>query len=129
MKWLLRSFALLDIICIVLLWQPFSKQIISLTSGQSLQPIIFFSRTLFAIGWVSLFTSAAYLLIPKKTGIYIYYAQLPVRLIFSIYSLGFTSLITLLSNAIWLNKAIIPLVVFAELCRLCYSYKAYDKLS
>jgi hypothetical protein len=128
MKWLLRTFALFDIICLVLLWQQFTNQISSFTSGESLTGIVFFSRLLFIITWLSLVVSGFLLLKPNKWGIYIYFAQVPMRVIFSIYSVGFVSLLTYLSDAALLNKAIIPLAVFAELCRIYYSYQAQNKL-
>lgn len=128
MKWLLRTFALLDIVCMLFLWPIFKNQISSFTSGESLTAVVFLSRILFIISWLSLAASAFLLLKSNKLGIYIYYWQLPVRVIFSIYSIGFISLLSYISHNVLINYAIIPIAVLAEIVRIYYSYQAQNKL-
>ncbi|MRX47604.1 hypothetical protein [Pedobacter puniceum] len=130
MLWTQRFFALLDVICLILLAQQAYTQYQSLLSNEVLTSLEFFSRTLFLLGWCSLIFSAILLAIPKKAGLWLYYAQLPLRLVFFIFSFGFISLLTYIINWQIIINMLMPLIVFGELLRLYYSvqiHKVYYK--
>src|SRR6476661_3702920 len=112
MKWILRFFALLDIICLSLLASQAYDQYLSFTANETLTSLEFFSRLLFLIGWLSLITSAILLAIPHKAGIILYYFQLPLRLIFFMFSFGFISLLSYWIDLNNLNKIIVSVAVF-----------------
>lgn len=123
MKWTLRFFAFLDIICMILLAQQAYEQYLSFSANESLTSLQFFSRSLFLLGWISLLFTAIFLAIPRKTGIILYYFQLPFRLVFFIFSFGFISLLSYLIAINNLNQIIISIAVFGELVRLYYSWQ------
>lgn len=125
MLWTQRFFALLDIICLVLLAEQAYTQYQSLLSNEVLTSLEFFSRTLFLLGWSSLIFSATLLAIPKKAGLWLYYAQIPLRLVFFIFSFGFISLVTYIINWQFVQTILMPLIVFGELLRLYYSVQIH----
>lgn len=125
MLWTQRFFALLDVICLVLLAEKAYTQYQSLLSNEVLTSLEFFSRTLFLLGWCSLIFSAILLAIPKKAGLWLYYAQLPLRLIFFIFSFGFISLLTYIVNWPIITNMLMPLIVFGELLRLYYAVQIH----
>lgn len=127
MKWVLRGFALADLISIILLADQALAQFRSFTTEETFTAIQFFSRSLFFLGWCSLFLSAIFLAIPKKAGILIYYFQLPVRFIFFMFSFGFISTITYVVSWQPLISMLTPLIIFGEFLRIYFTYKIHKK--
>lgn len=123
MKWTLRFFAFLDLICMILLAEQASDQYSSFSANESLTSLQFFSRFAFLLGWISLLFTTLFLAIPRKIGIVIYYFQLPFRLVFFIFSFGFISLLSYWITIDNLNQIIVSIAVFGELLRLYYSWQ------
>jgi hypothetical protein len=128
MKWVLRFFALLDLGCFILMHDQAYTQFQSFLTNEPLSSTAFFSRTLFLLLWVSILVSAVFLSFPKKTGIIIYYFQVLPRLIFFAFSLGFISFLTYLISWPWLQSVLMPMIVFAEMLRLYFSFRIQKKL-
>ncbi|ADY53587.1 hypothetical protein Pedsa_3048 [Pseudopedobacter saltans DSM 12145] len=127
MKLILRLFALLDFICFCLLADQAYAQIISFFKNETLTAVQLFSRLLFSLGWLSIFISFILLLIPRKSGIIVYFCQLPVRFIYFMFSFGFLSLITYFTNWQSVNNLLIPIAIFGEFVRIFISYKTLQK--
>jgi len=127
MKWTLRFFALLDIICLCLLAEQAQAQFSSFTANETLTSLEFFSRTLFLISWLTLLVSAIFLAIPKKSGIIVYYFQLPLRFIFYMFSFGFISLVTYIINWPFLLNILTPVIIFGEFLRLYFTYRIHKQ--
>ncbi len=127
MKWTLRFFALLDMICLCLLADQAQTQFSSFTANETLTVLQFFSRTLFLISWLMLFFIAILLAIPKKAGIIAYYYHLPLRFIFYMFSFGFVSLATYFIRGPWFLNALTPLIIFGEFVRLYLTYRIHKE--
>ncbi len=127
-KWTLRFFALTDLISIILLAEQAFAQFRSFTTDETFTAIQFFSRSLFLLGWCSLFITAILLAIPKKSGILVYYLQLPLRFIFFIFSFGFVSLLTYLTEWLPLVNMLTPAIIFGEFLRIFFTYRIHKDL-
>lgn len=127
MKWTLRFFALLDLICLCLLAEQAHTQFSSLAANETLTSLEFFSRTLFLISWFSLLISAVLLAIPKKAGLIAYYFQLPLRFVFYMFSFGFISLLTYVVNWPFLLNVLTPTIIFGEFLRLYFTYRVHKE--
>lgn len=127
MKWTLRFFALLDMICLFLLAEQAIAQFSSFAANETLTSLEFFSRTLFLISWFTLPVSAILLVLPKKVGIIVYYFQLPLRFMFYMFSFGFISLITYVVSWPFLLNIITPVIIFGEFLRLYFTYRIYKE--
>lgn len=127
MQWTLRFFALLDVICLFLMGEQAYQQFLSFLSENPLTSLEFFSRTLFIIAWLSLIFSAIFLAVPRKSGIIIYYSQILFRMMFFIFSFGFISLITYLTENQLILQFLMPLIIFGELLRLFFTYRIHKK--
>lgn len=129
MKWYLRFFATADVWCLIILYPTLLMQLKSLTAAnETLTSLMFFSRTLYILVYFSLLVSALFLTIPKRLGLMIYFFQLPLRLIFNVFSFGFISYLNFFSSEMWLTKSMLSIILFAEFTRIFYSYKAYKIL-
>lgn len=128
MKWVLRIFALLDLIGFIYSFEFALIQLNSLLSDQPQTGGQFFIKIIFVLLWLSLMASAILLFIPKKIGIIIYYFQLLPRLLFLILSFGFISYLSYIFK--WNNpeKILLPVIIFAEMLRTYYSYLFSKKL-
>jgi hypothetical protein len=127
MQWILRFFAILDIVCLFLMGEQAYQQFLSFLSDDPLTSLEFFSRTLFLLAWLSLVFSAIFLAIPRKAGIIIYYCQIMFRMMFFIFSFGFISLITYLTETQLVLQFLMPLIIFGELLRLFFTYRIHKK--
>ena len=127
MQWILRFFAILDIVCLFLMGEQAYQQFLSFLSDDPLTSLEFFSRTLFLLAWLSLVFSAIFLAIPRKDGIIIYYCQIMFRMMFFIFSFGFISLITYLTETQLVLQFLMPLIIFGELLRLFFTYRIHKK--
>jgi hypothetical protein len=128
MKWLLRAFALLDIISFIIIYPQATAQIVSFSTEEAFTLTEIFSRFLFILLWISLLFSAGFLMVLKKIGIIIYYAQLLPRLIFLTFSVGFISVVGQYVAIGGLEKIILPLIIFVEMLRVYFSYNAQKEL-
>ena len=128
MKWILRSFALLDLLSLFFLYDNFLLQFQSILANEPLTSIEFFWRILFIGTYFSLFVGAVFLAIPKKAGIIIYYCQVPFRVMFFIYSLGYISALSKYANWEYIQNVLIAVVIFLEMLRIYYSYLIQTKL-
>jgi hypothetical protein len=128
MKWLLRAFALLDIISFIIIYPQATAQIVSFSTEEAFTLTEVFSRFLFILLWISLLFSAGFLMVLKKIGIIIYYAQLLPRLIFLTFSVGFISVAGQYVAIGGLEKIILPLIIFVEMLRVYFSYNAQKEL-
>ncbi len=128
MKWVLRFFALLDLVSFIYMYEQAITQFQTFLVNETLTSIAFFSRTLFLLLWISLLISAIFLAIPKKTGLIIYYIQLLPRLVFFAFSLGFISLLTYLVSWNWLQSVLMPIIIFTEMLRVYFSYRIQKEL-
>lgn len=128
MKWILRSFAILDVLSLFFLFNIFSIQFQSLLANEPLTSIEFLSRILFIINWLSLLVGAVFLAIPKKAGIIIYYCQIPLRLVFLVFTLGYLSALSKYSNWEHIQKILVAVVIFLEMLRIYTSYQIQKKL-
>lgn len=124
MKWLTRSFGLLDLISFIIVFPQALVQIASFFEGDTFTLIEIFSRFLFIILWLSLLFSAGFLLFLKKVGVVIYYIQLLPRLIFLIFSVGFISVLSHYLTLEGIDKFVLALIIFAEMLRVYYCYQA-----
>jgi hypothetical protein len=128
MKWVLRFFALLDLVSFAFMFEQAYTQFQTFLANNPLTSTEFFSRTFFLLLWLSLLVSAVFLSIPKKTGIIIYYVQLIPRLVFFAFSLGFISLLTYVFSWPWLQSILMPMIIFAEMLRVYFSYRAQREM-
>jgi hypothetical protein len=128
MKWALRFFAFLDLGSFALMHNQAYTQFQTFLTNEPLSSTSFFSRILFILLWLSILISAIFLSIPNRIGIIIYYFQLLPRLIFFAFSLGFISFLTYLISWPWLQSVLMPLIVFAEMLRLYFSFKIQKEL-
>ncbi|MBD3748053.1 MAG: hypothetical protein IE931_01015 [Sphingobacteriales bacterium] len=128
MKWVLRIFALLDLIGFVYSFNFALIQINSLLSNQPQTGGQFFTKIIFVLLWFSLMASAISLIIPKKIGIIIYYFQLLPRLLFLVLSFGFISYLSYVFKWQDAEKFLMPIIIFAEMLRTYYSYLISQKL-
>ena len=128
MKWILRSFALLELLSLFFLYDNFLIQFRSILANEPLTSIEFLSRILFIGTYFSLLIGAIFLAIPKKTGIIIYYCQVPFRVMFLIFSLGYISALSKYSNWEHIQNALVAVVIFLEMLRIYYSYLIQTKL-
>jgi len=128
MRLTIRLFALLDIISICLLIQPFFQLVTHLKEipDQVLsQAKVILTLPMF----ISLFVSAAGLLLVKKFGFMTYYIQFPFRLIVWVFSIGF---ITILPELLNLNQTwfdiLFKLCFIAEFFRLYFIVKIHKAI-
>lgn len=128
MKWTLRFFALLDIICLFLLAEQAQNQYLSFLTNEKLTSLEFFSRSLFLLGWLSLIASSILLMVPKKVGIVVYYCQLPLRFAFFIFSFGFVSYLTYVISSPIILGFLTPTIIFGEFLRIYFSYRIQKKI-
>lgn len=128
MKWILRCFAALDVLSLFFLFDTFLIQFNSIIANEPLTSIEFLSRILFIITWLSLAVGAIFLAIPKKAGIIIYYCQIPLRLVFLVFTLGYISILSKYSNWEHIQKILVGVVIFLEMLRIYYSYIIQTKL-
>lgn len=122
MKWILRSFAVLDVLSLFFLFDNFLLQFQSILTNEPLTSIEFLSRISYIITYFSLLVGAIFLAIPKKAGIIIYYCQVPFRVIFLIFSLGYLTAFSKYSNWEHIQNILIAVVIFLEMLRIYYSY-------
>lgn len=127
MKRTLCFFAVLDLICLGLLAEQAQNQFLSFLTNDKLTSLEFFSRTLFLLGWLSLVVSAVLLFLSKKSGIILYYCQLPLRFVFYMFSFGFISLFTYVISWPILLNIITPAIVFGEFLRMYFTYKTHKE--
>lgn len=128
MKWVLRIFALLDLIGFIYSFEFALIQLNSLLSDQPQTGGQFFTKIIFVLLWLSLIASAILLSIPKKAGIIIYYIQLLPRLLFLILTFGFISYLSYFFKWQDAEKFLMPIIIFAEMLRTYYSYLISQKL-
>jgi len=128
MKWILRSFAILDVLSLFFLFDTFFIQFQSILANEPLTSIEFLSRILFIINWLSLLVGAIFLAIPKKAGIIIYYCQIPLRLVFLVFTLGYVSALSKYSNWEHIQNILVAVVIFLEMLRIYGSYQIQKKL-
>lgn len=120
-----RIFALLDIISIALLAQPFWGIITHLNEI----PHEFLSQVRVILTlplFILLFVSAIGLMLFKKFGFIAYYIQFPVRLVIWVFSIGFITLLPELLNLkdIWFD-IFFKICFIAEFFRLYFSIKIH----
>lgn len=128
MKWILRSLAILDVLSLLFLFDKFSMQFQSILASDPLTRIEFIIRILFIITWLSLLIGAIFLIIPKKAGIIIYYSQMPLRLMFFIYTFGYISALSTFNHWDHFQNLLFAIVIFLEMLRLYGSYHIQKKL-
>jgi hypothetical protein len=128
MKWILRSFAVLDVLSLFFLFDNFLLQFQSILTNEPLTSIEFLSRISYIITYFSLLVGAIFLAIPKKAGIIIYYCQIPLRVMFSVFTLGYISILSTYSNWEHIQNVLIAGVIFLEMLRIYYSYIIQTKL-
>ncbi|WP_147387885.1 hypothetical protein [Pelobium manganitolerans] len=128
MKWWLRAFAFLDLLSFFFMLEQGLLQLQSLFTAESFTLNEVFSRALFILLWFSLLASAILLSIPKKAGIIIYYCQLVPRFIFLAFSFGFLSFISYVIPINNPESLLLPLIIFAEMLRIFWSYKLQRRL-
>ena len=119
MRLTIRIFALLDLVSIVLLAQPFWEIITHLQDIPEAflsQARVILTLPLFAL----LFVSAIGLMLFKKNGFIAYYIQFPVRLLIWVFSIGFITLIPELLNLkdVWFN-------IFFKICFIPEFFRLY----
>lgn len=127
MRILIKIFAVLDLISIILLFTP----VLALVSDLQGVPANFSSQARVWLTFplfLSLVASATGLYFHKKYGPIIYFAQFPFRLVLWFFSIGF---ITFLPE--WLNlssgwfDAFFKICIVAEFFRLYFTMKIYQK--
>lgn len=128
MKWILRFFAILDVLSLFFLFDTFQIQFQSILANDPLTSIEFLSRILYIITWISLLTGAILLAIPKKAGIIVYYCQIPFRLMFLIFTLGYISALSKYTDWEHIQNALVAFIIFLEMLRIYYSYIIQTKL-
>lgn len=128
MKWVLRFFALLDLVGFVYSFNFALIQLNALVSAQPQTGGQFFTKIIFIMLWLSLIISAILLVIPKKAGIIVYYFQLLPRLLFLILSFGFISYLSYFFKWQDAEKFLMPIIIFAEMLRTYYSYRIQKEI-
>lgn len=128
MKWVLRFFALLDLIGFFYSFDFALIQLNALLSDQPQTGSQFLTKIIFVLLWLSLIASTILLSIPKKAGIILYYFQLLPRLLFLVLSFGFISYLSYFFKWQDSEKFLMPLIIFAEMLRTYYSYNISQKL-
>lgn len=123
MRWMLRVFALLDVVSILLLASPFWQIITHLNQipNQFLSQLnVYLTIPLF----ISLFVSAAGLFLIKRFGFITYYIQFLVRLLIWVFSIGFITYIPEFFNLSerWFD-ILFKLCYVAEFFRLYFTIK------
>nr|MBC7613832.1 hypothetical protein [Pseudopedobacter sp.] len=128
MKWVLRFFGLLDLVGFIYSFDFALLQISALIGDQPQTGGEFFTKIVFILLWLSMLVSAAFLFVPKKAGIIIYYFQILPRLLFLILSFGFISYLSYFLK--WNNpeKILMPIIIFFEMLRAYYSYKIQKEI-
>lgn len=119
MRLTVRIFALLDIISIALLAQPFWQIITHFNEipEETLSQVrVILTLPMFLL----LFVSAAGLIFYKKFVLIAYYIQFPIRLVIWVFSIGF---ITLLPE--WLNLKELWFDIFFKLCFIVEFFRLY----
>lgn len=127
MRLIIRIFALLDIISIVLLAQPFWEIITHIKDIP--QEFLSQARVVLTLPlFVLLFVSALGLMLFKKIGFIAYYIQFPFRLIIWVFSIGFITLLPELLNLkdIWFD-IFFKICFIAEFFRLYFTVKIHQK--
>ncbi|MCZ4243520.1 hypothetical protein [Pedobacter punctiformis] len=127
MRYTIKFFALLDIITIALLGKQFWEIITHLSEIP--QETLSQAKVILMLPlFVSLFISAAGLMLFKKFGFITYYIQFPFRLVVWIFSIGF---ITLLPEYFNLGERwfdiLFRICFIAEFFRLYYTIKVHRK--
>ncbi|MFC3561779.1 hypothetical protein [Pedobacter jamesrossensis] len=125
MRLTIRIFAILDIISIILLAQPFWKIITHLNEI----PNEFLSQARVVLTlplFILLFVSAIGSMLFKKFGFIAYYIQFPVRLVIWVFSIGFITLLPELLNLkdMWFD-IFFKICVIAEFFRLYFTIKIH----
>ncbi|WP_421945267.1 hypothetical protein [Pedobacter sp.] len=125
MRLTVRIFALLDIISIALLAQPFWQIIIHFKEipEETLSQVrVILTLPMFLL----LFVSAAGLIFYKKFVLIAYYIQFPIRLVIWVFSIGFITLLPELLNLkeFWFD-VFFKLCFIAEFFRLYLTIKAH----
>lgn len=127
MRYTIKFFALLDVISIVLLAQPFWGIITHL--NEIPQELLSQARVVLTLPlFLSLFVSAIGLFLFRKFGFIAYYIQFPFRLVVWVFSIGFITLLPELLNLkeIWF-EIFFKLCFVAEFFRLYYTIKIHRK--
>lgn len=119
MRLRIRIFALLDIISIALLAQPFWEIVTHLNDIPKeflSQARVILTLPLFAL----LFVSAIGLMIFNKIGFIAYYIQFPFRLVIWVFSIGFITLLPELLNLkdVWFD-------IFFKVCFIAEFFRLY----
>ncbi|WP_316737806.1 hypothetical protein [Pedobacter aquatilis] len=119
MRLTVRVFALLDIISIALLAQPF-WQIITHFNEIPEETLSQVRVVLTLPMFLLLFVSAIGLALYKRFGLIAYYIQFPVRLIIWVFSIGFITLLPELLNLkeLWFD-------IFFKLCFIAEFFRLY----
>ena len=128
MRLTIRIFALLDIISICLLAQPFWEIITHLKEIPD--QVLSQARVILTLPmFVLLFVSAIGLLLIKKFGFIAYYIQFPFRLVVWVFSVGFITLLPELLNLnqVWFD-ILFKLCFVAEFFRLYFTIKIQKKI-
>jgi len=119
MRYTTKFFALLDVISIILLAQPFWEIITHL--NEIPQELLSQARVVLTLPlFLSLFVSAIGLFLFKKFGFIAYYIQFPFRLVVWVFSIGF---ITLLPELLNLKEAWFD--IFFKLCFVAEFFRLY----
>jgi len=128
MRLTIKIFALLDLISIVLLAQPFWEIITHLKDIP--KEFLSQARVILTLPlFVLLFVSAIGLMLFKKIGFIAYYIQFPVRLLIWVFSIGFITLIPELLNLkdVWFN-IFFKICFIAEFFRLYFTIQIHRKV-
>ena len=128
MRLTIRIFALLDIVSICLLVQPFWEIITHLKEIPD--QVLSQARVILTLPmFVSLLVSAAGLMLFKKFGFITYYIQFPFRLVVWVFSIGFITLLPELLNLsqTWFD-ILFKLCFIAEFFRFYFTIKIHKKL-
>lgn len=125
MRLTVRIFALLDIISIALLAQPFWQIITHFKEipEETLSQVrVILTLPMFLL----LFVSAAGLIFYKRFVLIAYYIQFPIRLVIWVFSIGFITLLPELLNLkeLWFD-VFFKLCFIAEFFRLYFTIKAH----
>ncbi len=127
MRYTIKFFALLDVISIVLLAQPFWGIITHL--NEIPKELLSQARVVLTLPlFLSLFVSAIGLFLFKKFGFIAYYIQFPFRLVVWVFSIGFITLLPewLNLNAHWFD-ILFKICFIAEFFRLYFTIKIHRK--
>ena len=121
MKRLLQLFGLLDIITLVRSY----KHIIPQTSSWTAFPEIVIANTLL---YILLILSSYFLLRQNKVGLWLTYAQFPLRLAFLVLSFGFLlTLSRFFDDKEQAYRIIMWISIVLEICRLIFSIQIHRK--